>query len=53
MMHVAFIFIIGLVIGFFIGRIQNIDLYSENAKLRKENEFLWKKLKDEGKIDKF
>lgn len=31
----------------------DIDLDQENKKLRKENEVLWARLKDEGKIDKF
>jgi hypothetical protein len=52
-MHFIITFIIGAALGCVIGRIQNIDLYSENAKLRKENQLLWRRLQDEGKIDKF
>jgi len=31
----------------------DINLINENKKLRKENEVLWDRLKDEGKINRF
>ena len=51
--------IMNLIIGFLIGYMfclrwgNDINLIHENKKLRKENEVLWSRLKDEGKVEKF
>lgn len=48
-------FFIGLAFGymFCLRWADDISLIDENKKLRKENEVLWARLKDEGKIDRF
>lgn len=48
-------FVIGMLFGymFCLRWTYDISLINENKKLRKENEVLWARLKDEGKIDKF
>lgn len=48
-------FILGAFFGAYLRRspAEDIDLYNENKKLRKENEVLWARLKKEGKIKKF
>lgn len=60
-MSILFTVILSAIIGALIGAVfptgyqikTDPDLKAENAKLRKENEVLWARLKKEGKIEKF
>lgn len=50
--YIAIVFILGILLGAWMRRspAEDIDLIEENRKLRKENEVLWRRIKDEGKI---